>query len=225
MLGRGADPGPRRRRSSSPPGRSRCGPAGSPSSWSARHPASGASSSARCSTGRSGGHLVHADRGDPRLRHRDGPRVARRARALVLGVRRAARRAVHRRHQLGAEDRAGADHHPVVRHRLRLEGGARGLADRAGGADCRLSGGADADPDLQALLASMGATKNRIFRRRDRALDAAGDHRDVPDQYRLRARRRGRRRVHLVPARARSPDLHGLLASTTSTRSGSACSC
>ena len=155
-------------------------------------------------------HLVHAVRGHSRLRHRHHLRIAARPGAVVFGVRRAAGRAVHRRHQQRAEDRAGADRGAVVRHRPGLQGRAVGLADRDRGADRRLSGrqgrrrrpavAADLDGRRQAPGVLQGGG----------AVDPAVDHRDLPHQYRLRPGRRRGRRIHLVAARARPPDLHRL---------------
>src|ERR1700686_2375770 len=153
-------------------------------------------------------HLVHPVRGHFGLRHRHYLWIAARAGAVVLGVRGAAGRAVHRRHQQRSQNRAGADRCALVRHRAGFQSRLIGIADCDRGADRGLPGGQGRRrrPAVAAHLDGRGQAPGVL--QSGRAIDATVDHRDFPDQYRLRAGRRRGRRIHLVAARTRSPDLH-----------------
>jgi NitT/TauT family transport system permease protein len=109
------------------------------------------------------GHLVHAVRGYPRLCHRHHLRIAARTGAVVFGFRGAAGRALHRRHQQRAEDRAGADRRALVRHRPRSKVALSVSLTAIVALIAAYQAAKDADVDLQSLLISMGADKHQVF--------------------------------------------------------------
>ena len=156
------------------------------------------------------GHVVHAVRGYSRFRHRHHRRIVDGARAVVFGVCGAAGRAFHCRHQQRAKDCAGADRRIVVRHWVGFQGCAFGIAHRHRRVDRGLSGRqrrrcrSAVIADLDGRGQAPGVLQGRG------AVHAAIDHRDLPDQHRLWARRRRGRRIHFIAARARPPDLHRL---------------
>ena len=75
------------------------------------------------------GHLVYFVRSDPRIYHWHYFRIFAGTGALVLGIRGAAGRAFHRRHQQRAQDRARADRRSLVRHGAGVKSCIVGIAD------------------------------------------------------------------------------------------------
>src|ERR1700676_1330215 len=154
------------------------------------------------------GHMVYFVRSDPRIHHRHHFRLLAGTGAVVLGIRGAAGRAFHRRHQQRAQNRAGGDRGALVRHGAGVKGRIVSIANRDRGADRRLPGGKGCRrrPAIAANLDGCGQTSGLL--QSGGAIDAAVDHRDIPDQCRLRTGRRRGGRIHLLAARAWPPDLH-----------------
>ena len=148
-------------------------------------------------------HRLHVPLDHPRLPHRHRRGLGARPVVLVVAQLCRDRAALHHLLRVAAQARAGAAHRAGVRHRHRLQGRDRDRADPRGVDAHHLCGRQGRrSRRREAVLFARRHAPAGVPQARHSVLPAV-DHLGAAGEYRARADRRHRRRVHRLPARPR----------------------